>query len=274
MEQRAAYSSLFDPYDTDIYHQVINSLESDQMMNYLRTTVCLTIARVIPDDDGERKQEMWVIKVNERRDIAVYGTRNEWKQVLQANELAKECGWATFLAQKAQEEHERRHKQIVEQFAPDHYMRIIRDPEYWRNLGYQECNNNRLLTEIVRIVKQLKNNEIDIIECSIQIGSYECMYYDQRGMFALPETIPYKDILRLHSMALGIPRINDSAYTCVPTPGQLFTNQWGDAPDWVLMPEGVFGATRTITPWPADCPYYPDSPEYCQPKEEDQDSRA
>ena len=109
MEQRAAFSSLFEPYDTNIYHQVINSIESDQMMNYLRTTVCLTIARVIPDDDGERKQEMWVIKVNDRREIAVYGTRNEWKQVLQASELAKECGWATFLAQKAQEEHERRH---------------------------------------------------------------------------------------------------------------------------------------------------------------------
>ena len=107
-----------------------------------------------------------------------------------------------------------------------------------------------------------------MIECGIQIGSYERMYYDQRGMFALPEPIPYKDILRLHSMALGIPRINDNAYTCVPTPGQLFTNQWGDAPDWVLMPEGVFGATRTITPWPADCPY-------CRTlHEEDQDNRA
>ena len=107
VEQRAAFSSLFDPHDrdTDIYHRVIDSLESYPMMNYLRTTVCLTLVRIIPDDDGERRQEMWVVKVNDRRDIAVYGTCNEWKQVLQASELAKECGWETFLAQKAQEEH-------------------------------------------------------------------------------------------------------------------------------------------------------------------------
>ena len=71
-------------------------------------------------------------------------------------------------------------------------------------------------------------------------------------------------------LACRVPRINDSVYTCVPTPGQLFTNQWGDAPDWFLMPEGVFGATRTITPWPADCPYYPDSPEHYQPQEEEE----
>ena len=65
----------------------------------------------------------------------------------------------------------------------------MRDPEYWRNLGYQECNNNRLLTKIVRIVKQLKNNKIDIIECGIQIRYYERMYYNHLGMFALPEII-------------------------------------------------------------------------------------
>ena len=47
VEQRAAFSSLFNPHDTDIYHSVIDSLESDQMMNYLRTTVCLNLARVI-----------------------------------------------------------------------------------------------------------------------------------------------------------------------------------------------------------------------------------
>ena len=138
----------------------------------------------------------------------------------------------------------------------------------------EECNNNRLLTEIVRLVKQLKNNEIDIIECGILIGYYERMYYDHLGMFALPEIISHKDLLRLHSMALGIPRINDGAYTCIPTPGQLFTNRWGDALDWVLLPEGVLGATRTITPWPADCPYYPDSSEYYQPQEEDRTGRA
>ena len=107
VEQRAAFSSLFDPHDTETYHRVIDSLESDLMMNYLWTTVCLTIARVIPDDDGDRRQEMWVLQVNDRREIAIYGTRNEWKQIQQSREYAKECGWATFLAQKAQEEHAR-----------------------------------------------------------------------------------------------------------------------------------------------------------------------
>ena len=57
-------------------------------------------------------------------------------------------------------------------------------------------------------------------------------------------------------MTFGIPRIDHDANTCIPIPGKLFTNQWGDAPDWVLMPEGVLDAKRTITPWPADCEYY------------------
>ena len=110
------------PKSTWLYHRVIDSIESDPMMNYLRTTVCLTIARVIPDDDGDWRQEMWVLQVTDRREIAIYGTRNKWKQVQQSSEHAKECGWATFLAQKAQEEHERRHAQIAEQFAPDHFL--------------------------------------------------------------------------------------------------------------------------------------------------------
>ena len=56
-------------------------------------------------------------------------------------------------------------------------------------------------------------------------------------MFSIP-TVTRKNLIRMHSMAFGIPRINGDAYTCIPTPGQLFTNKWGDAPDWVLMPEG------------------------------------
>ena len=58
---------------------------------------------------------------------------------------------------------------------------------------------------------------------------------------------------RLHSMTLGIPRIDDDVYKCNPTPGQLFTNKWGYAEDWVLLPEGNGGVKRTVTPWPADC---------------------
>jgi hypothetical protein len=54
-------------------------------------------------------------------------------------------------------------------------------------------------------------------------------------------------------MTLGIPRIDDDVYKCNPTPGQLFTNKWGYAEDWVLLPEGNGGVKRTVTPWPADC---------------------
>ena len=50
VQQRAAFSGLFDPHDTDIYHQVINSFKNDLIMRDLRTTVCLTIARVTPDE--------------------------------------------------------------------------------------------------------------------------------------------------------------------------------------------------------------------------------
>ena len=99
------------------------------------------------------------------------------------------------------------------------------------------------------------------------------MYYAQAGMFSIPP-ITRKNLIRLHSMAFGIPRINDNAYICIPTPGQLFTNKWGDAPDWFLMPEGVLGAKRTVTPWPTDCEDYPDSPEYYQSRGEDCDDRA
>ena len=104
----------------------------------------------------------------------------------QSSDHAKECGWATFLAQKAQDEHVHRHAQIAKQIALDHFLPELRDPEYWRNLAYQACNKNWLLSEIVRLVGMLMNNEIDIVECAIQIGYYERMYYAQVGMFSIP----------------------------------------------------------------------------------------
>ena len=64
----------------------------------------------------------------------------------------------------------------------------------------------------------------------------------------------------LPSMAFGIPRIDDDIYKCIPTPGQLFTNKYGEAPDWVLLPEGEGCAKRIIMPWPENCGYYPPSP--------------
>ena len=78
-------------------------------------------------------------------------------------------------------------------------------------------------------------------------------------MFSIPP-IEDRNLKRLHSMAFGIPCINDDVYKCIPTPGQLFTNEYGEAPEWVLAPEGEGGEKRIIIPWPADCGYYPSSP--------------
>ena len=38
---------------------------------------------------------------SKREDVAVCCTQNEWKQVQQSCEHAKECGWATSMAQRA-----------------------------------------------------------------------------------------------------------------------------------------------------------------------------
>ena len=53
------------------------------------------------------------------------------------------------MAQKTQDAHERRHFQIAEQIAPEHFTRVLRDPEYWREISYNERNNNLLLLEII-----------------------------------------------------------------------------------------------------------------------------
>ena len=84
------------------------------------------------------------------------------------------------------------------------------------------------------------------------------MYFVQFDVFEIPP-IDHNNLQRLHSMAFCIPRIDD-VYKCVQTPGQLFTNEYGEAFDWVLSTEGDGSAKRIITPWPASCDYYPPSP--------------
>jgi hypothetical protein len=49
-------------------------------------------------------------------------------------------------------------------------MLELRDPEYWRSISYQASNNHRLLIEIVRLIDLLEKNDIDIVECCIEIG--------------------------------------------------------------------------------------------------------
>ena len=39
-----------------------------------------------------------------------------------------------FLAQMVQDEHDKRHLQIAEPMASDHFIKELRDPEYWRSI--------------------------------------------------------------------------------------------------------------------------------------------
>ena len=52
--------------------------------------VCLKIADVILDEVNDHTQEIWLIHANKRDEIAVFCSQNEWKQVLQSCEHAKE----------------------------------------------------------------------------------------------------------------------------------------------------------------------------------------
>ena len=90
VQERTAFASLWETYDADVYHSTIKSLGDDEIMQHHRTMVCLRIACVVPDESDDRRQEMWVIQVNDRRDIGVYCTRNEWIQVQPSCEHAKE----------------------------------------------------------------------------------------------------------------------------------------------------------------------------------------
>ena len=61
------------------------------------------------------------------------------------------------------------------------------------------------------------DTRVDIIERGIEIGDRERMYHSQVGMFAIPH-LDHEQLARLHGMALGIPRTNDSVYKCEPIP--------------------------------------------------------
>ena len=71
------------------------------------------------------------------------------------------------MAQKAQEAYERRYLQIAEQTASDHFIRVLRDPEYWGEISYQERklrNNNLLFSETIKLIEKMKVGDIDIID--------------------------------------------------------------------------------------------------------------
>ena len=69
VQERTAFASLWEEYDPDVYHCTIKSLEDDEIMQHYRTMMCLRLALVVPDESNDRRQEMWVIQVYDRRGI-------------------------------------------------------------------------------------------------------------------------------------------------------------------------------------------------------------
>ena len=57
VQEMAAFMSLWEYYDPAFYHSIIQSLEDDEIMKHHSTTVCLRIARVVPDESNDRWQE-------------------------------------------------------------------------------------------------------------------------------------------------------------------------------------------------------------------------
>ncbi len=118
----AAFKALEVDYAPETQKSTIQSLMWDKHCAWLRTMVCLQIANVEPNDRDrdQRKHEMWIINSPTHEPVGIYCTPTEWDEVKKSFEQVKECGWTTFLAQRAQVRHARRHLQIVEQTTPDH----------------------------------------------------------------------------------------------------------------------------------------------------------
>ena len=93
VQARAALVSLYETYEPDFHAHTIKSLGEDGHLQYLRTmpVVCLKITSALPDEGNNSKQEMWLIQASNRHEIAEFCSRNEWKQVQQSCEHAKEC---------------------------------------------------------------------------------------------------------------------------------------------------------------------------------------
>ena len=117
---------------------------------------------------------MRLMHASKREEIAVGCSQNDWKQVLQSCEHAKECGWEAFMAQRAQEAHEQWHLQIAAQTATDHFVRVLSDQEYRGEISYQERNNNLLLSETIKLIKQMKTC---VIVSGCTICRWACLIY-------------------------------------------------------------------------------------------------
>ena len=77
VQARSAFQSLFETYHPEFHAETMRSLEWDEHLRELRTMVCLQIASVVPEQGGQRQQEMWLIHGSKREEVAVCCTRTE-----------------------------------------------------------------------------------------------------------------------------------------------------------------------------------------------------
>jgi hypothetical protein len=169
--------------------------------------------------------------------VPIWGYPEEWEEVQKASWHATECGWVAFVAQVAQENHERSIWQLAESVGADHVKRMYSDPEYWRNYSIQERNINKLFMSTVDLARQIDKGTLSMIDFGIQLGSLQRMFHQSAGIFYFPQ-LETHELHQLHGITMGIPSLSDSIFKCEPVPGQLFTNQHGGPPDWVALPEG------------------------------------
>ena len=78
-------------------------------------------------------------------------------------------------------------------------------------------------------------------------------------MIYIPK-LNHEQLGRIHGMSLSIPRIDDSMYKCELILEELYTNEYGDPPAWVLSQEGEGGTQVITSSWPADMPWGTQSP--------------
>jgi hypothetical protein len=87
---------------------------------------------------------MWMAKGPTRNPVPILGYPEEWEEVQKACWHATNCGWVAFVAQMAQENHERNIWQLAESVEKDHIKHMYSHPEYCRNYSIQERNIYKL----------------------------------------------------------------------------------------------------------------------------------
>ncbi len=99
---------------------------------------------------------------------------------------ATKCGWVAFVAQMAQENHERNVRQPSESVGKDHIKQMYSDPEYWRNNSIQECNINKSFSSPVDLARRIEEGTRSMIDFGIELGSIQRMFHQSIGIFYFP----------------------------------------------------------------------------------------